>query len=129
MKNSTSVAGTALAMPLSRNTASRRRKPGVRQGADMSARGRVWACAGAWSVAGMPRVAGRGAHAAPAIVTASKPANTAVETSSPATDGSTLATSTPTSARASRQLTMRARWASSPPRRAPQAWWITDSTL
>ena len=50
-------------------------------------------------------------------------------TDSPATEDSTLATRTPTRARPSRQDTMRARWPSSPPRRAPQAWCSTVSTL
>ena len=72
---------------------------------------------------------GRGARANSATPKASVTANTTLATPRPANDGSTLATSTPTSARPSRHETMRARWLSSPPSRAPQAWCTTLSTL
>ena len=96
--------------------ASRRRNAGVRSGAIK---------AGAEVVV----TAGRGARASSATPAASVSANTMLVTDKPATEGNTLATSTPKSARPSRQETMRARWPSSPPSRAPQAWCSTLSTL
>jgi translation initiation factor IF-2 len=115
MKNSTSVAGTALATPLTRYTASRRRKAGVRSGS-----GQAGAAPARWAMRGAARAPAAPRHG-------QRHGEDRLVTDSPATDGSTLATSTPSSARPSRQDTMRARWPSSPPSRAPQAWCSTTA--
>ena len=72
---------------------------------------------------------GRGACHSAATPSTSSAATAALVAVSPASDGSALAARTPASASPSRQATMRARCVSSPPRRAPQAWWITAATL
>ena len=128
MKNSTSVAGTALAIPLTMNTASRRRNAVLCQGCHRLAGG-----CGAGEVVGAVAVAGA-ALGAGARVQASQPSasaalNTASITGSPASAGSTEASTTPTSAQPSRQATVRLRCSSLPPSRAPQDWWAMPSKL
>jgi hypothetical protein len=114
MKNSTSVAGMALAMPLGTNTAIRRRNAAWRQGCQRADQGMAAPALGV--------SAGRGARAQASHPAASSTANTATSAPTPASDDSTEASTTPTSAAASRQATMRLRCASLPPSSAPQAW-------
>jgi len=118
-KNSTSVAGMALAVPLTTNTAIRRTKRGWRQGLS-------------WGpVCSASARAGSGTTAPAQAIqpSASSSANVATVAASPATEGSTAAISTPASASPSRQAWMRLRCVSVPPRRAPQAWCATLATL
>ena len=117
-KNSTSVAGTALAMPLSRNTAINPRNPATRHGAAIDS-----------GAATRLRSTGRGAHVSASSAIPSASANTPTIAGSPAADGNTLASTTPTSAAPSRQPIQRACAASPPPRRAPQVWCSTLATL
>lgn len=105
MKKSSSVAGTAAAMPLSRKTASRRRNSGTRQARASGAGASVLAV-------------GRGARLSSARPTASVMASNSAVTPKPAVDGSTLAATTPTSAKPSRQATTRLCIAALPPSRA-----------
>ena len=112
-KNSTSVAGMALAIPLSTNTPSSRLNAGRVNGNQI------------WLVCAVIEACGRGAR-----VQASQPAisatqNRATVAPRPRTRGVTEASTTPISPRPSRHATMRLRWASSPPNMAPQDWCAT----
>ena len=71
----------------------------------------------------------RGARASKATPKAIAPTSTSVLAAMPKSAGTALANSTPTAPAPSRQLTTRVRMATSPPRRAPQAWCVTLSTL
>lgn len=114
IKNSSSVAGMALAMPLKMNTAIRRLKPGWRHGSQSSDAPTPWR--------NQPK-AGRGASAQAHHASASATANTATITGRPSKVGNTDAVTTPHNPAPSRQATMRARVGASPPSRAPQDWW------
>ena len=120
MKNSTSVAGTALAIPLSMNTASRRRKVRERQGSHSAS------IVGDWL---LRRATGTGARRQ-----ASQPASNAIKKRAvvagrPSATGVIDAKTTPTRPSPSRQATMRLRCASLPPSIAPQDWCDTLSAL
>jgi hypothetical protein len=119
-KNSTSVAGTALAVPLSTNTANRRRKAGWRRGVAIT----VVAVMGA-TAPGSGTTARLQAH----HPKASNTAKLLTVAPSPRVPGNTAAISTPSSDSASRQATTRLRWASVPPSRAPHDWCATLITL
>ena len=120
----TSVAGIALATPLSRNTAISRRKAGVRQGSSQAP-----GSAGAPACSSRSGAARNGAPDSAQIATTSRPMQVATITGTPASAGSTLAASTPASDRPSRQPVMRACAVAPPPSRAPQAWCSTPSAL
>ena len=123
-KNSTKVAGMALAMPLSTNTASKPRNRGWPMGpARLSPT--VWLLSVLALSRGAALVSRRGgagawcqAHKASAKLRAK--AQTMAATPAPALKA--LALITPNSPRPSRQPTTRARCASSPPWRVPQDW-------
>ena len=121
-KNSTSVAGMALARPLSTNTASSRRNAGRRSGSHRLAAGN--ACSA------RPRLgAGRGARNQASQPSASETASKAAVAGRPNRLGVTAASITPTRPSPSRQATSRARSGSSPPSMAPQAWCTMVSRL
>ena len=124
-KKSTSVAGMALAMPLTTKTASKRRKGACCQGCHKSGVSvcSVWVCGGGVTV--HCRTSANQAHR-PA---ASAAQSTATVAGQPASEGSTAASSTPTRPRPSRQATQRL-WARSPPPwRAAQLWCRTARAL
>ena len=131
MKKITSVAGTALATPLSRNTAIKARKAGTRHGSAQlrcaRARGSRWRPSGGGTArTGALR---KGAALSAHRPSASSATPLATITGMPASAGSTLAVSTPASDRPSRQLTIRDCVTAPPPSRAPQAWCSTPSAL
>jgi hypothetical protein len=128
MKNSTSVAGIAEAMPLARNTTSRRRNSGSASGTRMPDHADPGACStrGAAGARAMIAVQTRVIAAKPQT---KRPRPVCGASGGPSSDGATLATTTPTSARPSRTAVIRVRSAGSAESSAPQALWLIVATL
>ena len=122
-KNSTSVAGTALARPLSMNTISKRRKPACCQGCQRL----PTACSG--TTAMVDAKALRATHRQKNKPSASMSTSKAVVGPQPHSAGKADASNTPTSAKPSRQATQRLCAMPPPPWRAAQAWCKMPSPL
>ena len=129
------MAGMALAMPLTMNTASRARKPGRKKGSQSEAAwpvalagSRLAGAAPGWTLVSAGAGAGNfGTSGRRALRQANHPAinamkNRAVVAGRPRATGAMDAKTTPTSPNPSRQATTRLRWFSSPPSMAPQDW-------
>ena len=132
MKNNTSVAGTALAMPLRMNTVISRRNCACCHGSQTEpvagAGVRPPAVSASASLFAGPAV-GRKARCQPNQASASAAQNTAAVDGKPTKAGNTEAVTTPSSPSPSRQATMRLCCVSLPPSKAPQAWCATVRAL
>ena len=131
MKNKTSVAGMALAMPFSMNTASSRLKLAWRKGCQTEL---GWGLSWVFSLepcetGGDVCVTGLTERCQPHQPNTKATKKTAVVTGRPSSTGSTDAVTTPSNPRPSRHATMRLRCASLPPSMAAHDWCATLSAL